>query len=488
MSSYSRLGAAAVTACEVIGVAFDVRGPDRNQRSSEPEKFLENIFRDTGGNAAVAVSFLRSDDRCECRLAYLACRALDAFEDLVASPQASACLLREAAAFLTGRADQMPETSGLLARSRSDELEIKLLSGLTLLRHELDELSANRRERVDGLVSDLAEAMARHTLKHQCVAADRQAYAEAVLGRACTYVFDLLSITPRTPVDTQTLGSILQNANDLRDLRHDMRPVGQSIADSRWSLLLDVAAYGVCVPGILDQLRFGRWSRSRGAIAYMTATTACFLYRHIGLPLPVMLRFPLLLSFLNAFSPRAFGSLLDVLASLVITPAGTLLDSGECPTGGRLKRRYGAQAQLESGIILQHPQKGSALRLFRALQMFQAGRSLFCWLDSPRQPASLKRRLSLASDFLFARALQEADPLGTRIIAGFSDLVAHLAEVAELQGSVDDIDGDVAAYLADLVAEAQHASPQQRQRAIARARYNSHQCFLRDRSRIGAGR
>jgi phytoene/squalene synthetase len=482
VSSYSRLGAAALTACEVVGVALYVRGTEPELRSHHQGEFLEDMFRNTGGNAAIAVSFLRSGDRRECRIAYLACRVLDAFEDLAASPQASAYLLRQAASYLTGRDDRVPETSGLFARTRSDELEIKLLGGLEILRRELDELGADRRDRVDGLVADLADAMALQTFKHNGDSANRLAYAEAVLGRACTYVFELLSITPETPLDIRTLGLILQNANDLRDLHHDPRPAGQSIADSRWSMLLDIAAYGVCVPGILDQLRFGRWSRPRGAITYMTATTARFLYRHIGLPVPLMLRFPLFMSFLSALSPWAFDKLLNVLAGLVVTPAGTLLDSGECPPGGRFKRHHGAQVRLENRIILQHPEEDSAVRLFRALQMFQAARSLSHCFDSSRQTASLKRRLALASDFLFARALQEVDPLGARTIAGFSDLAANLAELAELQGSSDDRAGDVAAYLARVVAEAQHVDLPQRERTIETARYRSQQCFLTDQS------
>jgi len=486
MSSYARFGAAMVTAWEVLGVAYDVRGNHVKIDTPRPNKFLEKIFRATGRNVAIAVSFLQTDDRRESRVAYLACRSLDAYEDLAASPGDSARLLREAADFLAGRIDQMPDTARLVARNPNDELEIQLVNRLAQVRQELENLPAERRERVGGLIHDISDAMARHAVRNQVLEEDRWTYAGEVLGRACDYVFELLAITPETPVDTQTLGLILQTANDLRDLDQDSRPTGCTAAEFRWLLLLDAAAYGVCVPAILDQLSFCRWSRSRGAVAFMSATSARFLYRHIGLPLPLIFRFPLLFAFVNVFSPGAFKGLLNVLASLAVTPAGTLLDSGERPPSGRFRRQLGEQARWENDIILHHPRRGDGLRLFRALQMFQAGRSLLRWLDSKEHSASLKRRLSLAGDFLFARALRETDPLGTKIIAGFSDLGAHLSEIAEQQGSVDDREGDVAAYLAGLVADANRADPMEREQAVANAKYHSQQCYLRDRS-ISAG-
>lgn len=483
MSSYARFGAAVATAWDVLEVAYDVRGHHVAVDSSMPGKFLENMLRATGRNVAIAISFLQTDDRRESRVAYLACRSLDAYEDLAANPEATAGLLREAADFLTGEADRAPGTAGLMALNRNDELEIQLVDRLAHVRQELENLPDDRRKRVDGLIRDIADAMSRHAAERQLLKEHRWTYAGEVLGRACDYVFELLSITPEKPVDTQTLGLILQTANDLRDLHQDSKPMGFTTADSRWLLLLDAAAYGVCVPAILDQLSFYRWSRSRGAVAFMSATTARFLYRYIGLPLPFIFRFPLLFSFLNVFSPRAFKGLLNVLAGLAVTPAGTLLDSGECPQEGRFRRYIGEQARLENEIVLHHPRRGDGLRLFRALQMFQAGRSLLRWIDSNDHSASLKRRLSLAGDFLFARALQETDPLGTEIVAGFSGLGAHLSEVAERQGCVDDKDGDVAAYLAGLVAEANKSSVQERKQAIENARYRSQQSYLRDCSR-----
>src|SRR3954451_12943773 len=139
-------------------------------------------------NLGIAVGFLPADLRSEATAALLACRVLDAYEDLSARPLA-ACAVVTAVDYLNGDTDTPPRPLQAIAVCDSEAVDLVLAERIRDVRELLSELPFESRERIGRLLADVGQVMA---LDLDCPL-PRTAYGEGVLGRVMLYVCSLVA-------------------------------------------------------------------------------------------------------------------------------------------------------------------------------------------------------------------------------------------------------------------------------------------------------
>jgi hypothetical protein len=251
----------------------------------------------------MAIAMLPAGQRGEATAALLACRVLDAFEDLSPDPAAG---IHAAARYLTGGSPVLPAAHGLSASRPSEHLDRALAHRIDLVRELVAALDADRRRRVERLVADVAAAMVAHVGRRE-----RRAYGGDVLGRAVAYAGEVL--TDGTDDGDRSahraVGRLLQLANDLRDDTRE--PYGaDSAGELRYVVLLSSLTGSLAALDLVRSLH--RRAASRGgrvAVAAMMLHTAAYFCRAAGVPPPVPRRARLLHALLAARGENAFERL-----------------------------------------------------------------------------------------------------------------------------------------------------------------------------------
>ncbi|WP_336083690.1 hypothetical protein [Nocardia sp. SSK8] len=240
-----------------------------------------------GRNLGISVGFLPAHQRDEATAALLACRVLDAYEDL-ADRAGAAAAVRAAAAYLADRTDTAPPalpTVTVEARD-SEAVDRVLAARVADIKALITALSADGRARVAGVLVDIADVMARNIESP----ISRVAYGEGVLGRVTHYACALVAdgVLPEADLRELTgcVAVIAQSANDLRDNEFEIYGVADREELIRTVMLqLLTPALG----GFALLTRLGPATPSRGAraaMAYMTITTNAFLCKVVGAPAP----------------------------------------------------------------------------------------------------------------------------------------------------------------------------------------------------------
>lgn len=171
-----------------------------------------------GRNLGIAVTLLPATLRDEATAALLACRVLDAFEDLSDRAVASGAVLA-AADYLNGVSDTLPTPLPALEGEirDSEAVDRVLAERIADIRALLTALSERGRERVGHVLTDVGRVMARNI----DAPLTRVAYSEGVLGRITHYACALVAEDVLPEADLRELTGcvavIAQSANDLRD-------------------------------------------------------------------------------------------------------------------------------------------------------------------------------------------------------------------------------------------------------------------------------
>jgi len=436
----------------------------------DPDQFLDAAFAASAGNLAVAAALLPASSRIEGTVAYLCCRALDACEDLTASAQEARTLLRRCSDYLSGHCDQAPALNGEVPERYSDQLEHLILCRLCWLRSALDRLPAYGRRRVEKLIADVADEMLRLAEARR----DRDTrhsgeYADRVLGRVVKYSVELLGIGSRWTIDCGSIARVAQIANDLRDRNVDVHAGPTSPSQTFLTMLLGAMEPATSVLSALSGLEFPRVSRTRAAVAYVVATSARFYLRVIGVPLNRRLQGPLRTSLRCMISARAFTGFLvelEALISVCATSVGSSLFAGApgspaaaSPSAGQTAMRVDRRlSDFETSLALSLPSRSAGLALNSAVEMARLGTQLRANLPAARLTSDDESDAShssvLLSDYLFAAAVFQLEPLGLDVLAGFADFLAAEAENSERTGALDDERGELAALLTRIVISA----------------------------------
>ncbi|MGV9612142.1 hypothetical protein [Nocardia xishanensis] len=263
------------------------RAPDLAalRAADSPDELARLALIPAARNMGIAIGFLGPALRAEATAALLACRVLDAYEDLVDRPLAGSAV-RAAAEYLNGSTDTPPPPPDRVAMRDSEAVDIVLAERIRDIRSLVAALPAAGRERVGGLVLDIGDVMARNLDS----SLSRVVYGEGVLGRVTHYACSLVAPDACAEDDLRELagcvGVIAQSANDLRDGELDL----YGVADRKE--LTQVVMLRLLAPalgGFALLARLGPHTPSAGAraaMAYMTITTTGFLCTAVGAPAP----------------------------------------------------------------------------------------------------------------------------------------------------------------------------------------------------------
>ena len=194
------------------------RAPDlaalRAARS--PDELARLALIPAARNLGIAIGFLPADLRAEATAALLACRVLDAYEDLSDRPLASGAVLA-AVGYLNGATDTPPPPLHAVAVRDSEAVDLVLAERIRDVRALLSALPFEGRERVGQMLVDVGRVMARNLDSPL----PRAAYGEGVLGRVVLYACSLVAEDACAETDLGELAGCLgvtaQLANDLRD-------------------------------------------------------------------------------------------------------------------------------------------------------------------------------------------------------------------------------------------------------------------------------
>ncbi|MFE6921561.1 hypothetical protein ACFVAV_10990 [Nocardia sp. NPDC057663] len=265
------------------------RAPDMAvlRAASSPEELARLALIPAGRNLGISVSFLPARQRAEATAALLACRVLDAFEDLSDRAVASSAVLA-AADYLTSTTDTPPPAlPAVAAEARDSEAVDRLLAErIGDIKALLSALSAEGRERVGAVIVDVAGVMARNI----DTPLSRVVYSEGVLGRVTHYACALVAEGVLSEADLRELTGcvavIAQSANDLRDNEFEIYGVADR-EELKRVVMLQLLAPALGGFALLARLGPGTPSPgARAAMAYMTITTAAFLCSVVDAPSP----------------------------------------------------------------------------------------------------------------------------------------------------------------------------------------------------------
>jgi fatty acid desaturase len=261
-------------------------------------------------NLGIAAGFLPADIRAEATAALLACRVLDAYEDLIDRPLASDAVLT-AVDYLNGASDTPPPPPHAVAVRDSEAVDLVLAERIHDVRTLLCALPCTGRERVGQMLVDVGRVMARNLDS----ALPRAAYGEGVLGRVVLYACSLVAEEACTEADLSELagciGVTAQLANDLRDGEFALYGAADREELTK-AVMLRLLAPALGGFALLDRL--GPRTPSRGArvaMAYMTITTAAFLCAAVGAPAPYRRRLRLGTAVLAARSAGCWTTMLQ---------------------------------------------------------------------------------------------------------------------------------------------------------------------------------
>ncbi|MFE3320587.1 hypothetical protein [Nocardia sp. NPDC059195] len=288
------------------------RAPDlaalRAARS--PRELAALALIPAGRNLGIAVGLLPATLRAEATAALLACRVLDAFEDLSDRAVASGAVL-SAVDYLNGTSETLPPPlPALEGKIRDSEAVDRVLAErIADIRALLTALSAQGRERVGHVLTDVGRVMARNI----DAPLTRVAYSEGVLGRITHYACALVAEDVLPEADLRELTAcvavIAQSANDLRDNELAIYGAADREELTRMVMLRQLTP---ALGGFALLAKLGPGTPSlgaRAAMAYMTITTSAFLCGAVDAPAPF--RRPVAAATLAAASPAYWTTMLE---------------------------------------------------------------------------------------------------------------------------------------------------------------------------------
>jgi hypothetical protein len=260
----------------------------------------------------------------------LACRVLDAYEDLSDRPLAGGAVLT-AVDYLNGDTDTPPPPLPAITVRDSEAVDLVLAARIRDVRALLSALPFDGRERVGRMLVDVGNVMA-DNLESPL---SRTAYGEGVLGRVMLYVCSLVAEDACAEADLSELagciGVTAQLANDLRD--GELAPYGAGDREELTRAVM-LRLLAPALGGFALLARLGPRTPSRGAraaMAYMTITTTAFLCAAIGAPAPYRRPVRVVAAVLAARSPVHWTAMLERVRRSADGAIHRLLDASSDP-------------------------------------------------------------------------------------------------------------------------------------------------------------
>ncbi|MFC6012110.1 hypothetical protein [Nocardia lasii] len=304
------------------------RAPDLTamRAAPTPQDLAKLALIPAGRNLGIAVGFLPANLRAEATAALLACRVLDAYEDLAERSVAATAVLA-AVDYLNGITETEPpalrEFDGAIRDSEA--VDRVLAERIADVRALLTELSAQGRERVAHVLSDVGRVMAANIENPL----PRVTYSEGVLGRITHYACDLVAAGVLPEADLRELTGcvavIAQSANDLRDNEFELYGAVDREELTRMVMLRQLTP---ALGGFALLAKLGPGTPSiggRAAMAYMTITTSAFLCHAVDAPAPY--RRPVAAALAAACSSKYWVTMLERVRTSADAAIHRMLDT-----------------------------------------------------------------------------------------------------------------------------------------------------------------
>jgi hypothetical protein len=388
-----------------------------------PRRLLRAAIVPAGRHFALAIAFLPRAQRDEATIAFLACKALDAFEDLSADRAAARRDLQAAVGYLVGasprppRPPRAPRAGALGATRESDRLEALLAARLPLLRAALEALPADGMRRCHAIIEKVGAGMVR-------ACRDRRRYADDVLGETVVHAARVVAPEHRPPVTAcKAAGRALQLANDLRDAE---------TAHARDVLLYQALPDLPLVPRLLRWLPPSVSPGTRAAATLVVVTTCAFYLRQIAAEVPRGLRHPLRAAIAAACSRRAYLTTVAAIEQVLRDALGAVAAAGAVGAVGAVGRRLDVAAPapaLAPPLPAGTPDAVGCAVTLVSLAMDLVHTVPRAGLDAatPAQPG----RAVVLADYLLFHAIEQLTSLRPSAIAEVATLLEQLAGPAD---------------------------------------------------------
>ncbi|HET6831186.1 MAG TPA: squalene/phytoene synthase family protein [Solirubrobacterales bacterium] len=216
------------------GLTVDRRRPDLEALAAErrPERFLWRVLPHAARSFAASIVVLPREQARAAAVAYLYCRMLDTYEDLIGDPGARAAGLQRFAARFDRDPMPAPEPiAGSLARDDRDRVHQLLIARCALVDDVFATLDGPVRERIGRLVSAMAAEMtwASEAFERQrgVLAGEEQLsrYCRGVIGHPAVFVIELINdgdCPAPVRADAFEASEMIQLANVTRDIEADL--------------------------------------------------------------------------------------------------------------------------------------------------------------------------------------------------------------------------------------------------------------------------
>ena len=218
----------------LYGMLADRSRPDLAALAAEsdPEDFLWAILPHAARSFAASIVVLPEADARAAAVAYLYCRALDTYEDLVDDPsEATGSLARFARRFDSEPPDAPPPLPEGAAGSDRERVYEILIERIELIDQVFLGLDHATRERIAGLVGSMAEGMiwSRDTFDAQGgILVDEgqlARYCRNVIGNPVLFMLEQVggrNLEPEAREDALVVSEMIQLANVSRDVEADL--------------------------------------------------------------------------------------------------------------------------------------------------------------------------------------------------------------------------------------------------------------------------
>lgn len=291
---------------------------ERLARVSDPERFVWAILPHAARTFSACIAMMPTRAALPSAVAYLYCRMLDTYEDLVPDPATREASLRAFAARLTaadgrpqsGAIQQAPAIHSAADKDDRDRAHLLLVRRANLVDAVFATFDDQTRAVVRDLVRDMAEGMcwssATFTAQGGVLENESQlsSYCRHVLGNPAVFGIRMLKLehgqsaelTPAEREDAMLVGEMVQLANITRDIEKDLKrgvaydpalkadltrdalapgdaALTARIRAAREHLLRAALARAASYRRVMSALPLPRWSVGRGSAVLMLLFT-----------------------------------------------------------------------------------------------------------------------------------------------------------------------------------------------------------------------
>lgn len=269
----------------------DLRGLARIR---DPEAFVWSILPHAARTFSACIALLPARSALAAAVAYLYCRMLDTYEDLVSDRQTREASLRAFAARLDVSSEEARSGRGLapappiesaMDHDERDRAHLLLVHRADLVDRVFLSFNEATRRVVRDLVHDMAEGMCWSSATFHAtggvLASEEQlaTYCRNVLGNPVVFSVRLLrlkygvppELAPDEREDAMRVGEMVQLANITRDVEKDLRRGIAYDAALRTDLGRDPGKEGVGDPGLIERCRAVRERLLRMALERVPA-------------------------------------------------------------------------------------------------------------------------------------------------------------------------------------------------------------------------